>query len=119
MAKMSSPRNSKDRFDENMKHWPLSLRIFLMHTAITVTSILLMMSPLGQIPSPIHPILILPFFYLLFSGLPYLAAVIRGFYELWKGVGKFGSGFAGVSSLLILASMWYCIARNLDALMSV
>ncbi len=102
-----------------MKQWPLSLRIFLIHTALVVIALLLMMSPLGHKPGAIHPVLVLPFFYLLFSGLPYITSLIRGIYELFKGFGRVGSGVAVGSSLLVLAAMGYGIAHKWSDWMSV
>ena len=102
-----------------MKQWPLSLRIVLIHTALVVIAVLLLMSPLGHKPGAIHPVLILPFFYLLFSGLPYLASLIRGIYELRKGLGRAGSAVAIGSSLLILGAMCYGVAYLWSACMSI
>jgi hypothetical protein len=102
-----------------MKQWPLSLRIFLIHTALVVIALLLMMSPLGHKPGAIHPVLVLPFCYLLFSGFMYIIVLIRGICELFKGSGGVGSGVAVGSSLLVLAAMGYGVAHNWSAWMSV
>ena len=94
-----------------MKDLPLSLRVFGIHTALTATSLLILASPLSDRPGPIHPFLVIPFFYVLLSGLPYIAVLLRGAYELQRGIGKLSSALAVGASLLILSAMGCWVAH--------
>ena len=50
--------------------------------------ILLFLSPLGQKPGAIHPLLIVPFFYFFLSFVPTLFGALIGFIEKYKNVEK-------------------------------
>ena len=90
-----------------MKNYPLSLRVMLFHTGFVVVALLLMISPLGHKPGAIHPLLILPFFYLIFSGITYAYTMIRGIYEIRTGGNELGSKISVFISIIILVTMSY------------
>jgi hypothetical protein len=115
----SGPAWLRSTFANYMKHWPASLRIFVVHTALVAASLLLMFSPLGKKPGAIHPLLIVPFFYFMISGLPYVASIIRGLYELRRGVREWGSVVAVGASFVILSALGCWIVHMWPAWMGI
>ncbi|MGJ8634137.1 MAG: hypothetical protein ACSHX7_09480 [Luteolibacter sp.] len=102
-----------------MKRYPLSLRIFLIHTGLVTLAILLITSPLSDKPGAIHPVLILPFFYIVFSAVLYFVSLVCGILEFSKDGMRAASGIAIASSLLMLSVMTYGIYTMWPAWMGI
>ncbi len=62
----------------------LSIKIGITNIVVLFVSILLFMSPLGRKPGAIHPILILPFFYCIFSFVTAIIGTIASLIELYE-----------------------------------
>lgn len=66
----------------------LSLQIGIAHILLVGLSLGLFLSPLGTRPGPMHPVLILPFFYCLLSFIPALMGIVVGLVEVFSKPSK-------------------------------
>lgn len=62
-----------------------SFKIALVHWIIIGICLLMFVSPLGHEPGAMHPVLIVPFFYFVFSFVPPLVGVAVGVAERFHG----------------------------------
>ena len=104
---------------QKMKNLALSLRIFLVHTGLVAVSFLLIVSPLGHKPGAIHPLLVLPLFYLICSGAPYSVSLVRSVYELVRKCKKKGSLVALLLNVVVLFAGIFVVSRMWPMWMSV
>ena len=104
-----------------MKKWESqAFTLFVWHTIFCgVSGSLLFLSPWAHKPGAIHPILVIPFFYLLLSAVPYSVAVALGVSEIRKKM-KFGlSAISAILSSLILILAFAFLRSRWDSIMSV
>jgi hypothetical protein len=81
-------KSRRRKYENNMKLYRImkckTLFIALLNYLIFSICLILMLSPLGFKPGAMHPLLIVPFFYLMFSIIPAVFGVIVGVFELNK-----------------------------------
>lgn len=114
---METDADLQPRLATRWKRLPRSLRIFLWHTGVVAVSLLMMASPLSRQPGAMHPVLLLPFFYLLFCPLTYLLVVVIGIRDVTRRPGKAASGIALGGSVLALTGICRFVAYYWDAMM--
>jgi len=66
----------------------ISLKIALAHWIIIGVCLLMFVSPLARQPGAMHPLLIVPLFYSVFSFVPPLVGVVVGVTERFRGTTK-------------------------------
>lgn len=86
--------------------------------AVTISGLLLM-TPLRDKPGGLHPVLVVPFFYCLFSCIPACVVVFSGIKKIIQG--HRGHGYIAVICLNGIYLLWYVIVvlSRWDAIMSV
>lgn len=102
-----------------MKSVPQSLRILLVHGGLVVVSFLLYLTPLAHKPGAMHPLLLLPSVYLVFSAIPFGWVIIRGIVELGRKESVVGSRVAIWVSLICLVLVIWGASRLLERAVSV
>ena len=78
-----------------------------------------MFSPWAKKPGAIHPLLFIPFFYILFSGFPFLGAILLGAFEIRAARDRRYPIITMLLSMMILIGVAWFIASRWDHIMSV